>query len=81
MLLDCDRCAVRDVQCGDCVVPVLLGEPPGGHEVDEAQRRALDVLADGGLVPRLRLVPTWLPSGSLDPAARHGPPPGARDAG
>ena len=25
MLIDCDSCAVRDLQCGDCVVTVLLG--------------------------------------------------------
>ena len=54
MLIDCDGCAVRDLACGDCVVTVLLG-PPGSVEVEEA--RALDVLADSGLVPRLQLVP------------------------
>lgn len=61
MLIDCDDCAVRDLACGDCVVTVLLGAPPGGAEVDEQERRALDVLADSGLVPRLRLVPLGLP--------------------
>ena len=58
MLIDCDSCAVRDLQCGDCVVTVLLGGPPGAVDVDEGERQALDVLADSGLVPRLRLVPT-----------------------
>ena len=58
MLIDCDSCAVRDLQCGDCVMTVLLGGPPGAVEVDEGERQALDVLADSGLVPRLRLVPT-----------------------
>ena len=61
MLIDCDGCAVRDLACGDCVVTVLLGAPPGGVEVDEGERRALDVLADSGLVPRLRLVPLAVP--------------------
>lgn len=61
MLIDCDGCAMRDVACADCVVTVLLGEPPGAVEVDEGQRRALDVLADSGLVPRLQLVPLGLP--------------------
>ena len=61
MLIDCDGCAVRDLACGDCVVTVLLGAPPGGVEVDEGERRALDVLADSGLVPRLRLVPLGRP--------------------
>ena len=61
MLIDCDSCAVRDLACGDCVVTVLLGAPPGGAEVDDSERRALDVLADSGLVPRLRLVPLGVP--------------------
>ena len=57
MLIDCDACAVRGPACGDCVVTVLLGAPPEGVELDAAERRALDALADGGLIPRLRLVP------------------------
>ncbi|MGB9377422.1 MAG: hypothetical protein WCB04_07915 [Mycobacteriales bacterium] len=57
MLIDCDACAVRGLACGDCVVTVLLGSPPEGVELDPADRQALDALADGGLVPRLRLVP------------------------
>ena len=61
MLIDCDGCAVRDLACGDCVVTVLLGAPPGVLEVDDGDREALDVLADSGLVPRLRLVPVGPP--------------------
>ena len=61
MLIDCDGCAMRDLACGDCVVTVLLGAPPGAVEVDEGEARALDVLADSGLVPRLRLVPLGPP--------------------
>jgi hypothetical protein len=57
VLIDCDGCAMRDLACTDCVVTVLLGAPPGALEVDEGERRALDVLADSGLVPRLQLVP------------------------
>ena len=63
MLIDCDSCAMRDLACADCVVTVLLGGPPGTLEVDDAERAALDVLADSGLVPRLRLVPLGLPRG------------------
>jgi hypothetical protein len=62
VLIDCDSCAVRELQCGDCVVTVLLGSPPGAVEVDDGERQALDVLAESGLVPRLRLVPTGLPA-------------------
>jgi hypothetical protein len=39
------------------VVTVLLGAPPEGVELDDAERRAIEALADGGLVPPLRLVP------------------------
>lgn len=56
MLVDCDRCEVRGGACQDCVITVLLGPPSGGVELDGAQRRALDTLAEVGLVPRLQLV-------------------------
>jgi hypothetical protein len=58
--IDCDTCAVRDVQCGDCVMTVLLGAP-GVYEVDASEQQALTVLADQGLVPRLRLGPRGVP--------------------
>lgn len=74
MLIDCDGCVVRGTACGDCVVSVLLGAPPAGVDLDETDRRALEALADGGLVPRLRLV-TEHP-----PPAREAPP-GRRRAG
>ena len=63
MLIDCDACAVRDLQCGDCVMTVLLAteDTRGPVEVDEAEARALEALAEGGLVPRLKLVPLGLP--------------------
>jgi len=55
VLIDCDTCAVRGDGCADCVVTVLLGEPPGLLDVDPAEQRALRVLAEGGLVPPLRM--------------------------
>lgn len=55
MIVDCDRCVVRGRACSDCVVSVLLG-PPENVELDPTERRALEVLADAGMVPRLRLV-------------------------
>lgn len=58
MLIDCDTCEVRNLACGDCVVPVLLGEPAERLEIDEGERQALDVLAAAGMVPRLRLTPS-----------------------
>lgn len=73
MIIDCDRCEVRGDACGDCVIGVLLGAPeprgadtpqtypPSGApivQLDAPERRALAVLAEQGLVPRLRLVAT-----------------------
>lgn len=69
MLIDCDGCEMRDLACADCVVTFLLGAPPGGLDVDDEQRRALDVLADSGLVPRLRLVPLGVPGPEGRPAS------------
>jgi hypothetical protein len=56
VVIDCEGCAAKGPACGDCVVTVLLGTPPEGVDLDETERRALAVLADGGLVPPLRLV-------------------------
>ena len=53
--IDCDTCVVRGPACHDCVVTVLLGPPPE-LTFDDDERRALDVLAAGGLVPPLRMV-------------------------
>jgi hypothetical protein len=63
VLIDCDDCAMRDLQCGDCVMTVLLGSP-GVYEVDQAERLALEALADAGLVPRLQMVPKGVPEAS-----------------
>ncbi|MDX1893272.1 hypothetical protein [Mycolicibacterium sp. 050158] len=52
--IDCDDCAVRGHGCQDCVVSVLLGVP---ETLLADERQALEVLADAGLAPRLRLVP------------------------
>jgi hypothetical protein len=54
VVIDCDDCAVRGVGCQDCVVSVLLGVP---ETLLDDERKALEVLADAGMAPRLRLVP------------------------
>ena len=67
MLIDCERCVMRDIACADCVVTALL-RLPGRHgqmgeagqlgrpaEIGEAERRALRVLADAKLVSPLRM--------------------------
>ena len=59
MLIDCDACVMRGPGCRDCVVTVVLGltaEPAPGLRIDDDERAALDVLAQSGLVPPLRLV-------------------------
>lgn len=66
LVIDCDDCAVRGPACRDCVVSVLLGVP---HELLEDERAALDVLAEAGMAPRLRLVPI---RGERAPGRRSG---------
>jgi hypothetical protein len=56
VVIDCDRCGMRGIGCGDCVVTVLLGGPPFGVALNDEERDALDVLAAAGLVPPLRMV-------------------------
>lgn len=34
MLIDCDTCPAHPTGCADCVVPVLLGAPPGRQSTD-----------------------------------------------
>ena len=55
LVIDCDRCTMRGIGCDDCVISVLLGGPPQGDSLDETERHAIDVLADAGLVPPLRM--------------------------
>ena len=61
MVIDCDECAVRGPGCRDCVVSVILGVP---ETLLSDERAALEVLAEVGLAPRLRLVPIRRERGS-----------------
>jgi hypothetical protein len=61
VVIDCDDCAARGPGCRDCVVSVLLGVP---DTLLQDERAALEVLADAGLAPRLRLVPIHRHRGS-----------------
>jgi hypothetical protein len=54
VIIDCDECEMRDVACDDCVVTALLGARTG-DELAADTVDALRVLADGGLVPPLRM--------------------------
>jgi hypothetical protein len=58
MLIDCDQCVRQHTgACRDCVVTHLLSDLSRPLQVDEDQAEALEVLAEFGLVPELRLVP------------------------
>ena len=67
MMIDCGSCAVRGQACADCVVTFLTvpvrarsappGQPAGTLDLDAAERDALGVLAESGLVPPLRMRP------------------------
>ena len=57
MLIDCDQCVRQHTgACRDCVVTHLLSDAKGPLRVDDEQAEALEVLAEIGLVPGLRLV-------------------------
>lgn len=80
MLIDCDRCEVRGLACSDCVVSVFLGMPAQGAELDPAEKGAIDVLAEAGLVPPLRLVVRASSADQSDETA-HRDLPDVRSAG
>lgn len=56
MVIDCDTCAMHDTDtCADCVVSFVVSADPGAAlVVDLAEMRAIRLLGEAGLVPRLR---------------------------
>lgn len=54
--IDCADCVMRDtVVCDDCVVTFICGRDPDDAVVlDLAEERALRLLGEAGVVPRLR---------------------------
>ncbi|TVT16638.1 hypothetical protein ORV05_05690 [Amycolatopsis cynarae] len=56
LVVDCGRCAVQGSGCADCAISVLLNAPPV-IEWDQEELSAIDALAEGGLIPGLKLVP------------------------
>lgn len=81
MIIDCDGCEVRGLACGDCVVTVLLGSPPEGVVLDDAERAAIGVLAEAGLVPPLRLVTGRTGECGVAMPERGGPPEPSCESG
>jgi hypothetical protein len=65
MLIDCGRCELQELACGDCLVTALdeAGRPagpagPAGRQALGARElQALSALAAAGLVPPLRYRP------------------------
>jgi hypothetical protein len=57
MIIDCDRCEMRDVACDDCVVSALLMPTAGrsGDPIAGDTATALQALGDAGLTRPLRL--------------------------
>ncbi|MGQ0825862.1 MAG: hypothetical protein ACT4OX_12700 [Actinomycetota bacterium] len=54
--IDCGDCVMAGTSaCADCVVTVIINRERGAAVVvDSEEERALRVLGDSGLVPRLR---------------------------
>lgn len=57
MKIDCTTCVQRDLACSDCVVTLLMALPASDQGLQRAEEQALAVMAESGLVPRLRLLP------------------------
>jgi hypothetical protein len=69
MTIECDRCQVRGIACGNCAVTAIMSEGPvesegpgegaaARPELGAAEVRALTVLANAGLIPPLRYAPS-----------------------
>jgi hypothetical protein len=54
MTIECDRCELRGLACGNCAATLISGEET---ELGPAEVRALTVLANAGLIPPLRYAP------------------------
>ena len=79
MTVECRTCPVRELQCGDCMVPVLLDLTAPSlrleHALDPQERAVVTRLVEAGLVApetaaRARAVVAA--SGARDDAARGG---------
>ena len=58
LTIDCFECVMRaTAACEDCVVSFVVGREPGeALVIDADEERAVRMLAEAGLVPRLRHV-------------------------
>ena len=74
MLADCERCALRDIACAECVITVIEDGPA---RLSPEEVRALRALADAGLVPPLRFSPAETAGPAQAPRAVPVPIPAA----
>ncbi len=58
-VISCDDCMMQGTDvCTDCVVTFICGrEPDEAMVIDVAEARAVRMLGEAGLVPRLRRIP------------------------
>jgi len=56
MTISCDECTMQHTSaCDDCVVTFICGrEPDDAVIIDASEVRAVRLLSDAGLVPKLR---------------------------
>ena len=56
-VIDCDSCGAGPESCADCLMS-FMADPEYGQPIkfSEEEKDALTVMADVGLIPRLRLV-------------------------
>jgi hypothetical protein len=54
MTVECDRCEVRGLACGNCAATFIVAADP---VLGPAELRALAVLANAGMIPPLRYAP------------------------
>jgi len=56
-LIDCESCQAGPESCSDCLI-TFMADPGYGQPIrfSEEEKDALTVMADVGLIPRLRLV-------------------------
>jgi hypothetical protein len=57
MLIDCNDCCMQDTAaCEDCVVSFVLHDADQPVAIDTHHAEVLEMLAEEGLVPGLRLI-------------------------
>lgn len=50
--IDCESCIMKDLVCSECVVQVMLNPQV---DLDESELLAIEILADRGMVPTLKM--------------------------